>query len=132
VRRPVAALALCAAVLAACGNDDESDSPDARTITVGSGETLRVVADEYSFDPSRVVVDGAGRRATLTVTLDNQGALAHNLKLFDGGRDVGGTPTFPGGRTESGGVSLAPGRYRMVCTVANHEELGMIGSLEVR
>jgi plastocyanin len=64
--------------------------------------------------------------------LENQGTLAHNLKIFDGDEELGGTPTFPGGRTESGTVELPPGEYRMVCTVGDHERLGMVGTLEVR
>ena len=64
--------------------------------------------------------------------LENRGSLAHNLKVFDGETELGGTPTFPGGREESGTVELEPGEYRMVCTVGDHEELGMTGTLEVR
>jgi hypothetical protein len=60
----------------------------------------------------------------------NQGSLAHNLKVFQGDRELGGTPTFLRG-TRSATVRLAPGSYRMVCTVGNHEELGMVGELEV-
>jgi len=29
-------------------------------------------------------------------------------------------------------VRLAPGRYRIVCTVGDHEQLGMSSELEVR
>ena len=28
-------------------------------------------------------------------------------------------------------MKLSPGKYRMVCTVADHEQLGMVGDLEV-
>ena len=90
---------------------------------------LRVVGNEYSFDPSTIVVDGSG---TPTLTLRNEGALAHNLRLFRDGEEVGGTPTFPGGRSESARVELSRGGYEMICTVGDHEELGMIGTLRVR
>ena len=98
-------------------------------MTVPAGATVRVVGDEYSFDPARVVVRGAG---PLTITLRNRGDLAHNLKLFRGDEEVGGTPTFPGGRTESGRVNLEHGNYEMVCTVGDHADLGMTGTLTVR
>jgi plastocyanin len=88
-----------------------------------------VIGDEYSFDPATVVVQGAGR---LTVSLKNEGSLAHNLKIMRGDEEVGGTPTFQGGETKSGVVNLEHGQYRMVCTVGNHEELGMVGELTVR
>ena len=68
---------------------------------------------------------------SIRLELDNQGKLAHNLKVMQGARELGGTPTFPPKGKRCGTVTLAPGRYRMVCTVANHEQLGMVGELEV-
>jgi plastocyanin len=118
------AIALC---LAGCGGDD--DEEPARSVTVNPNSTLEVTGDEYSFDPGRVVVRGAG---PLTIRLRNDGALAHNLRIERGGEDIGGTPTFPGGATQSGRVNLEHGNYEMVCTVGDHAELGMTGELEVR
>jgi plastocyanin len=121
-------LALTALLLVAgCGGDD--DEQPARTVAVDAGATVEVVAREYSFDPAGVTVSGAGR---VTFELRNEGDVAHNLKVFDGDRELGGTPTFPGGRTESGRVELEPGSYELVCTVGDHAELGMTGTLEVR
>jgi plastocyanin len=114
-------------LLAGCGGDD--DEGESRTVTVERGSTLRVEGREYSFDPGRVVVRSAG---PLEVELDNAGSLAHNLRIERRGRDLGGTPTLPEGRTGSGRVRLAPGTYEMVCTVGDHAELGMRGELEVR
>lgn len=98
-------------------------------MSVKPNSTLRVIAEEYSFDPARVDVSGAGQ---LTIRLRNAGSLAHNLKLTRNGETIGGTPTFPGGETRSGRVNLEPGRYEMVCTVGDHAELGMRGELEVK
>jgi len=125
--RRLAVLCVLLPVLGACG-DDEPQAEE-RTVTVDPSSTVRVVGTEYSFDPERVVVRGPG---TLTIRLRNEGSLAHNLRLERDGEDVGGTPTFPGGRAEQGRVDLERGRYRMVCTVGDHEELGMVGELEVR
>jgi plastocyanin len=113
--------------LAGCGGDD--DEEPSRSATVNPNSTLEVTGDEYSFDPARVVVRGAG---PLTIRLRNAGDLAHNLRLERAGEDVGGTPTFPGGETQSGRVNLEHGRYEMICTVGDHAELGMTGELEVR
>jgi plastocyanin len=126
MRRLAAPFAVLAC-LAGCGGDGEEEP--ARGVTVDPGSTLRVTGDEYSFDPERVVVRGAG---PLTIRLRNAGELAHNLRLSRGGEEVGGTPTFPGGQTRSGRVNLERGRYEMVCTVGDHAELGMTGELEVR
>jgi plastocyanin len=87
------------------------------------------VGREYHFDPSTVVVVGAGREVRLRFA--NEGSLAHNLRVLSGDRDLGGTPTFQGG-ARSATLELAPGNYRMICTVGNHAELGMKGSLRVR
>ena len=126
MRRLAVPLAIVALV-AGCGGDDD-DGP-ARTVTVDSGGTVEVKAYEYRFDPKRIVVAGGGQ---LTIELSNDGDLAHNLRLRRGDREIGGTPTFPGGRTESGKVRLEPGTYEMLCTVGDHAELGMTGELEVK
>jgi plastocyanin len=123
----LAALCVVLLCLAGCGGNDGDEQ--ARNVTVDANASLRVTADEYSFDPGRVVVRGAG---PLTIRLRNAGELAHNLRLTRDGEDVGGTPTFPGGETQSGRVELEPGRYEMICTVGDHADLGMTGELEVR
>ena len=98
-------------------------------MTVPARSSVFVVGRDYSFDPSSVVVEGAG---PLRIALRNEGSLAHNLKVLQGGRELGGTPTFQAGRTRSGLVDLRRRDYEMVCTYGNHEELGMVGTLEVR
>ena len=128
MRRPALATLVSACLFAGCGGGAE-DKAAGPAVKVPVGKGLSVVGREYSFEPRNVVVNGAGK---LKVTLDNRGSLAHNLKLEQGGREVGGSPTFPGGETRSGSVSVKPGSYRMVCTVGNHEQLGMTGTLEVQ
>jgi plastocyanin len=125
LRRSALTLALCSLLVAACGDDDDSG----RTVTAPANAKLRVVAKEYSFDPSGIVLRGAG---TLVLTLDNQGSLAHNLKLFRGDEEIGGTPTLPAGDSASARLNLQHGNYRMVCTVGDHEQLGMKGTVQVR
>ena len=61
-----ALLAAVALVLAGCGGDDEPG----RTVTAPANGSVRVVAKEYSFNPSTIVMDCAG---TLRVTLVNKG-----------------------------------------------------------
>jgi plastocyanin len=125
--RRLAVPCIALVLLAGCGGGDE-DEPSRRA-TVNPNSTLRVTADEYSFDPDRVVVRGAG---PLTIRLRNDGELAHDLRLRRNGEDIGGTPIFPPGQTESARLNLEHGRYEMLCTVADHAELGMTGELEVR
>ena len=118
--RTTAAL-LAAAVLAGCG---------------GAGPTVEVrdqraeiELDDFLIRPQNV----RARAGELTFAVTNKGRLGHNLRLRGGseGEQVVTTTLLPGdGATES--VTLAPGAYTMLCTVANHEQLGMTGRLVVR
>ena len=126
MRRLLPLIALVLLAPSGCGDDD--DAPG-RTVTAKPGETIAVVADEYSFDPETIVLTGGGK---LTIELENRGVLAHNLRVFDGGDEVGGTPTFTEGKTRAGAVTVQRGDYELVCTVGNHADLGMTGKLSVR
>lgn len=125
MRRLLPLTALLALAAGGCGDDDEPG----RTVTAKSGATVTVIADEYSFDPEKIVLSGGGE---LKVELENEGTLAHNLRVFDGGDEIGGTDTFTGGKTRGAALTVGPGEYELVCTVADHAELGMTGSLVVK
>jgi plastocyanin len=124
--RPLALAACVTAALTGCGGDDDGPGP---TATVERGQVVRVTGHEYRFDPATVVVLGGG--GELRLRFANEGSLAHDLRIFRGDRDLGGTPTFQGG-ARSARLTLGPGEYRMICTVGDHERLGMKGSLRVR
>jgi plastocyanin len=124
LRRSALTLAAFALLVAGCGAHDEPG----RTVTAPANGAVRVVAKEYSFDPSTIVVRGTG---TLRVTLRNAGSLAHDLKVRKDGELIGGTPAFPAGETRSASVRLATGTYEFLCTVGDHAELGMRGTLKV-
>jgi plastocyanin len=118
---PLAALAL---LVAGCGGDDEPG----RTVTAPASGAVRVVAKEYSFDPATIVMRGPG---TLRVTLVNEGSLAHNLRLTKDGEELGGTPSFRAGESRSARLRVERGSYEFICTVGDHAELGMRGTLKV-
>ena len=122
--RSALTLAALALLAAGCGGNDRPGG----TVTAPAGGSVRVSAKEYSFDPSTIVVEGAG---TLRLTLANNGSLAHNIKVEKDGRVLGGTPAFPAGETRSATVRLGSGAYEFVCTVGDHAELGMKGTLKV-
>ena len=125
MRRSALVLALCSLLVLGCGDDGEQG----RTVTAPANAKLRVVGDEYSFDPSTIVLQGAG---ALAVRLQNEGSLAHNLRVLRGDEEIGGTPTLPAGRTGSARLNLEHGNYRIICSVGDHEQLGMTGTLRVR
>jgi plastocyanin len=122
--RSALTLAALALLAAGCGGRE----PPGGTVTAPADGSVRVVAKEYSFDPSTIVMKGPG---TLRVTLANKGTLAHNIKIEKDGRVIGGTPAFPAGETRSASIRLPAGTYDYLCSVGDHAELGMKGKLKV-
>jgi uncharacterized cupredoxin-like copper-binding protein len=121
-------LAVLAGVLGGCGDDDafRTDRP-----------VLRVTLDEYRIVPQNIVVKPG--RTKLVVR--NTGRLTHNLVIQIPEGPDGKPVEIPGGRVgtmqpgetaEPVKVTLRPGRYRLVCTIANHDDLGQYGTLEVK
>lgn len=123
-RATLPVLVAAALVLPGCG-----DEP----VRVTDG-TLRVTIEEYRIVPKRFVAPAGEVR----IVARNDGRLNHNLRVElpgetprDRDRVIGGTPTARPGTTASGSVRLAPGTYRLLCTIANHDDLGVWGELEV-
>jgi plastocyanin len=118
---PLALLLPALASGSGCGGSDAPMRPP------GPDE---VVMTEYEFTPRSVTVK---RGAELNVR--NEGQIAHNLtveRIRPGTRKLIGTDSFLGGRSTRLRVDLPPGRYKMLCTVPGHEQLGMVGTLAVR
>jgi uncharacterized cupredoxin-like copper-binding protein len=120
--------ALAAVVLAAggCGGGDvfRTDRP-----------LLRIELDEYRIVPQDIEV----RAGRLKLVVRNTGRLTHNLAIEvpDGPGDkpmqIARVATMqPGQTAKPVKVALAPGEYRLVCTIANHDDLGQFGTLKVR
>jgi plastocyanin len=101
----------------------------------GAGERTRaghgrldLVMREYRLTPQRV--DAAPGK--LVIVARNRGVLAHRLAIGRGRFAVARSPTVTPGAAATLTVRLPPGRYRLFCTVSNHDTLGMYGSLVVR
>jgi plastocyanin len=125
------ALVPAAIGLVACGGGgDKGGGGDVPAVTVSRGQPVHVRGFEYRFEPGDVVVQGGGGR--VKIEFENAGTLAHNLRIEQGGQDLGGTPTFTRGQTKSATVDLRPGRYEMICTVGNHAAEGMTGTITVK
>jgi len=116
--------------LAGCGGSEE---PPDLPATVSAGRTLTVDTKEYVFSPNRVTIAGApAKGARQRIELDNRGTLAHNIEILDGDRIVDRLRSFPAGQRRGLTVDLPRGEYRFICTVADHDEKGMRGTLKVR
>ena len=129
--KALAAIVCGVAMAAAAGCSEDTDEPG-RSVTVRPEETVDIGADEYRFDPERIVVKSAGRNVRLRLVLDNRGELAHNIHVLRDEQELAGLRSFPPGEKRPLSANLQPGEYDFVCTVADHEELGMTGTLEIR
>jgi uncharacterized cupredoxin-like copper-binding protein len=120
-------LVTAALVAAGCGDVSYSHAPDHR---------VGVRLDEYRVLPEHIQVQ-AGR---VTIFARNSGRLTHNLVVVQFKRPLGdevekqyGEPTktlFPG-QSGSTTVDLKPGKYRLICTISNHDNLGQWAELKV-
>jgi plastocyanin len=115
-------------LLAACGDDD----PYVRAQEDG---TVRMTLDEFRVDPERVFTP-TGR---VRIVARNVGRLTHNVAVVSDDRspdavevEYGRSKTAHPGETVVARATLRPGRYRVVCTLANHDNLGQYGTLVVR
>jgi hypothetical protein len=128
-RLTVTCLAAALIALGGCGGND--------TFTT-THPILRLTVDEYRIVPQDIVA----RPGRIKIVVRNTGRLTHNLAIQIPPKDVDDKPVdVPGGRVASmqpGSqaqpikVTLAPGEYRLVCTIANHDDLGQYGKLVIK
>ena len=73
------------------------------------------------------------RPGALKLTIRNLGEDVHDLVVRRAGRRVGGLTGIvpPGARATLRLTQRRPGRYQLVCTVADHEARGMRATLRV-
>ena len=123
---PAALLAALAAALGGCGDDDvfRTDRP-----------ILRMKLDEYRIVPQDIVA----KPGRMKFVVRNTGRLTHNLVLqIPKGPDgqpveIARVATMQPGETgEPIKVTLLRREYRLVCTIANHDDLGQYGKLVVQ
>jgi plastocyanin len=120
VRRAVATAAAASALLLA-GSGLLQAAPPAPT-------RIQVAAREYSFVLSRLRV----KSGLAIVELVNYGQDAHDLRLQRrGSRHIAGIGTVASGKYADLSLKLAPGRYSLWCSLANHRALGMSATLIV-
>jgi hypothetical protein len=130
VGRRATLLALLAAGLAGlsgCGGDEP--------YAAARGHTVSLRLDEYRVLPERSTVP-AGR---VRIIARNFGQLTHNVAVveFDRPRrdeqerEYARTPTAHPRERVRTTVALKPGKYRLVCTLANHDNLGQYAELKV-
>jgi hypothetical protein len=128
-RLAVACLATSLIALGGCGDDHpfHTDRP-----------IVRISLDEYRIVPQDIVA----RPGRIKFVVRNTGKLTHNLVIQIPPKNIDDKPVeVPGGRVKSMQpgevaepikVTLKPGTYRLVCTIANHDDLGQYGKLVIK
>ena len=97
--------------------------------SAASPARLGVGASEFHLMLSRGSVKG-GR---VVIQLQNTGQDVHDLRLRRiGGNRIYSFPLTGPGNRATRTLKLLPGRYRLWCSVADHEQLGMQAVLRVR
>jgi hypothetical protein len=120
--------ALAAAALAATGCGGEPMVTDRDGV-------LRLELTEYRIEPGALRT----RAGEIKLVGTNRGRLTHNVAVVtapapgEDEEELGRTDTaFPGDVVrEREPIVLRPGRYRVVCTIANHDNLGQYAELDV-
>ena len=118
MRRRVAtavATAVLGAVLGGCGSDSGGSS----------AAKIEVQLKDYAFEPATVTIPKKGA----TLTLKNVGAQPHDLTVPSKG--IGSRDVQPGASAVLVLDDLAPGSYKIVCSIPGHIQLGMVGTLTV-
>jgi len=127
-RLAAACLAPCAIALTGCGEPGtfRTERP-----------ILRIELDEYRIRPQNI----SARPGKIKIVVRNTGRLTHNLVIQVPPEEVDEKPEpvegarvlsmQPGAAAPPIKVTLAPGIYRIVCTIANHDDLGQYGELKI-
>jgi plastocyanin len=136
----LAALALAAIALVACGDDEESTTPAAEETTAaettsadepaGGGGTLAVSAvpdGSFAFTESELTAPAG----PTTVEFDNPSTTPHNVYIEDeSGEIVAESETVTETSTTTD-AELEAGTYTYFCDIPGHREGGMEGTLTV-
>jgi plastocyanin len=148
----LALLALCAFVVAGCGDDDDDgggggsgDSGAAASDDGGGGRsygsdtgggggggasTLKIAADPsgaLKFDKTSLTA----KAGEVTIDMDNPSDVPHAVEIEGEGVEEEGETVGKGG-VSTVTAELQPGEYEFYCPVGNHEAEGMKGTLTVK
>ena len=134
---PLTLVIAAVGVAAGCGGDDDDEEAAAPAETAteteaagGGGQTVEMT--EFEFEPNDLTASQGD-----TITAENTGSAVHNLTIEEGSdpeqasTEVAATPDVDAGQSGELNVDVDPGEYSIVCTIANHRELGMIGTIKV-
>lgn len=118
-RVPTSAAAILIAALAAC----EGAAEDSGVVA----ETVEIEATSFAYSPATITVP-AGR---IRFVIHNAADIVHGFEVEGQGMEEEIAEIQPGA-TDSLTVTFEePGSYEIYCPVEDHEQRGMIGTLDV-
>jgi uncharacterized cupredoxin-like copper-binding protein len=98
----------------------EQQPPPGEAKQPPGGGAIAVSEKEYSIE----LADGTTLKpGKLTFDVRNVGKIQHDLAVEDGQEKK--TPLIDAGKSAKLSVDLAPGKYKLYCSVPGHEQLGM-------
>ncbi len=119
---------------AACGDDEDTTTAASDTATTsteesaptGGGATVDISETEFQLDPA----DPTAEAGSVTFNVSNDGQTVHNLEVEGNGVEEVTDSIEAGGSAELT-VDLEPGEYEIYCSIGDHAEQGMEGTLTV-
>jgi plastocyanin len=115
--RTLLAVPLIALSIVGCGSSGGGNGGGA---TLPANTTVIKAIEGIAWDAKSYVATAVGGK--VSITLENDSSLPHNLHLLDSNNvDVGlALSTQNRGDIKSDDYPLAPGTYKVICTVAGH------------
>lgn len=109
------------------GHDHARQNGRAKVDVPSNAQRIDVVASDFRFEPQEVVVKAG---IPIALTLSNRGKNEHAW-VISAQSDVH-LHVLPGGQQTQVFTIEHPGEYKIACTVAGHEDLGMVGKIRVQ
>jgi uncharacterized cupredoxin-like copper-binding protein len=130
---------LAVLALAGCGGDDDTTDASGETSAPAVSNDVAVSLTEYGATPSNVLPDdGEGGPPTsqanagkVTFTVTNDGEEPHSFVFNNFGQEIPIDGDLEPGESAQLTVDVSGGFYEYYCPIADHQDLGMQGQLEV-
>jgi plastocyanin len=125
----VAALSVTALAVTGCGGGGGTKATPTSSPKPSAGAVLSLQADksQLKFDKSAL----SAKPGKVTIVMKNPSSLPHDVAIEGNGVDVKGKVVNQGG-TSTATASLKAGTYSFYCSVDNHRQAGMEGTLTVK
>lgn len=105
-------------------NNAVQATPEGTMEDVTAEVTVNVTGEDFSFDPNEIRVK---KGDTVKVVLTSGDTMPHDFVIDD--LNVQSTQAQPGGTTEVTFVADQAGEFEYYCSVGNHKQMGMVGTL---